>query len=796
MSGVLPTEEVLEVAEQISRSLKQTEIRTAAIVHGLLERDEVRDFLEYRGVDVGLLRAQNIEKIRVDERVRDNFYLGELTRTNNVDDIVTTGSSMVDEHHPEVEGLEGVLLLYVVLVRNPNADSSVLLNDYNITADIAEEYCTEFSKHIELSTPEDRALTVVDYQPFATGDFKDSALAKYAVCLNDLASERKLPPLIGRDQEIGNVVRILRRKGKNNPLLIGDPGVGKTAIAEGLAQRSVDNQLPHDLKGLRVFNLDLGRLVAGTRYRGDFEERLEAVVDDLQKLGPDALLFVDEFHQLIGAGRAGGAMDASNILKPALARGHISCMGSTTYDEYRKYIEKDRALARRFKPVNVDEPPVDKAYEIMDQIKGYYEAHHDCVIPAETTRAVVDLSVRHVTDRCLPDKAIDLMDEAGAMLREIPNRELMFDTQTNCPVLSPDIVTRALAETTGLPLDKLTTSDRSKILSLDGALRSVVFGQDDAIDQVVKAYKRARADLIERKGPIASFMFKGPTGVGKTELAMQAAEHLDMEFHRIDMSELMEKHSVAKLIGAPPGYVGYDEGGLLTEPVRRKPHMVLLLDEIEKAHPDVFNILLQVMDYGKLTDSSGNPVDFKNTLLIMTTNAEEGGKVIGRAAGFNSDMKERTSKDGEFEDLFTAEFRNRLDAIVQFEKLTPEAMQQIVADLTATFKASVQERKGINISFTAEASQWLADNGFDEKMGARPLNRLFQETVVDPVSDHVLKQGDEKVKGTSITIIERDDKLHLTFSCAANDDREDAPDAIALPAELPAFIRNRAPGDR
>lgn len=791
----MPLDHVLEAAERVSRSLGQDTIRMPALFHGVLTTPEVTAFLNDHGIYATELIDENLANIRADKVTVNtgDTYVPELPQESRVESELSVMNQAVRSFLPSVEGWEGLIALFFLVHRNRTSPTAMLLQKYGMTEGDLHKHIATLNHHVNLA--DSRALIVPDYVRVIQPD-SNTALASYSSCLNDMAFDGKLNPTVGREKEIQKVIRILRRKNKSNPILLGDAGVGKTAIAEALAQMSVNDELPPDLRGLKIFSLDMGELVAGTTLRGEFEERLKAVISEMEGYGRDALLFVDEIHLLVGAGKASGSMDASNILKPALARGAISCMGATTYREYKKYFEKDDALARRFGKVDVDEPTVDEAVRILKGIRDGYETQHHCVIPDEAVEAAVRLSVRYIPNRCLPDKAIDVMDEAGAMMREMRWGDHDFDDTGIYPLLTESIVTRAIASTTGLPLEKLTTSDRTRIRSLGDSLREVVFGQDEAIDHVTKAYKRARADLVDRNGPIASFMFKGPTGVGKTELAKQAAEHLDMEFLRIDMSELMEKHAVAKLIGAPPGYVGYDQGGLLTEPVRRKPHTVLLLDEIEKAHPDVYNILLQVMDHGTLTDSSGNRVDFKNTLVIMTSNAGEGGEVIGREMGFGSDLKERTSKDAEFDKLFSPEFRNRLDAIIQFSKLTPEVMQRIVAQITDTFVASVQERKGIDISFTAEASQWLADNGYDEKMGARPLKRLFQETVMDPVADYVIDRGDYESKGASITVIERDGGLHLAFGEAANDDKPEAVHALpALRSDLPAFLTRRGPGD-
>jgi len=554
------------------------------------------------------------------------------------------------------------------------------------------------------------------------------ALDAYCVDLNTKAQQGRIDPLIGRTNEIERTIQVLCRRTKNNPLYVGDAGVGKTALAEGLARRIVEGEVPEVLKDSTIFALDMGALLAGTRYRGDFEERLKAVVSELEALD-GAILFIDEIHTVIGAGAtSGGAMDASNLLKPALQSGSLRCIGSTTYKEYRNYFEKDRALVRRFQKIDVNEPSIEDAVKILRGLKPYYEKHHNVRYTNEAIRTAVELSARYIGDRKLPDKAIDVIDEVGASLMLLPESK----RRKTIGVKEVEAVISKIAR---IPAKSVSKDDRTALKNLDRDLKTMVFGQDKAIAALSASIKLARAGLREADKPIGSYLFSGPTGVGKTEVARQLARSLGIELTRFDMSEYMERHSVSRLIGAPPGYVGFDQGGLLTDAIDQHPHSVLLLDEIEKAHPDLFNILLQVMDYGKLTDHNGKSVDFRNVILIMTTNAGAA-DMAKPAIGFNREM--RVGEDEEaINRTFTPEFRNRLDAVIGFRNLSPEVMVRIVDKFVMELESQLADRNVV-IELSDTAREWLARKGYDPLFGARPLARMIQEHVKKPLAEELL----------------------------------------------------------
>jgi ATP-dependent Clp protease ATP-binding subunit ClpA len=573
------------------------------------------------------------------------------------------------------------------------------------------------------------------------------ALDAYCVNLNEKAKQGKVDPLIGRSAEVERCIQILCRRTKNNPLLVGDPGVGKTAIAEGLARKIINKQVPEVLAGSTIFSLDMGALLAGTRYRGDFEERVKQVVKELEN-HPDAILFIDEIHTVIGAGAtSGGAMDASNLLKPALASGSLRCMGSTTYKEFRQHFEKDRALVRRFQKIDVNEPTIEDSIKILKGLKTYYEEFHKLRYTNDALKAAVELSARYISDRKLPDKAIDIIDEAGAS-------QMLLPESRRKKVIGLKEVESVVAKIARIPPKSVSKSDTEALLQLESDLKRAVYGQDDAIEQLSAAMKMARAGLRDPNKPIGCYLFSGPTGTGKTETARQLSSTLGIELLRFDMSEYMERHTVSRLIGAPPGYVGFDQGGLLTDAVDQHPHCVVLLDEIEKAHPDVFNILLQVMDHGVLTDANGKKVDFRNVVLIMTTNA--GASDAQRnAIGFGRG-KQEDEVDEALKRLFTPEFRNRLDAIVQFRPLTPEIIRQVVIKFVMQLEGQLADRN-VTIETTDEAADWLAKNGFDELYGARPLGRVIQEHIKKPLADEIL--FGRLTRGGHVKVVLRDGKL-------------------------------------
>jgi ATP-dependent Clp protease ATP-binding subunit ClpA len=581
------------------------------------------------------------------------------------------------------------------------------------------------------------------------GEQKESALAKYCVDLNAKSREGDIDPLIGRESEVERCIQVLCRRRKNNPLLVGDPGVGKTAIAEGLARKIVSGETPAVLAKTTIYSLDMGALLAGTRYRGDFEERLKAVMTELEE-HDDAVLFIDEIHTVIGAGAtSGGAMDASNLLKPALQGGKLRCMGSTTYKEFRQHFEKDRALSRRFQKIDVNEPSIEDTIKILKGLKPYFEEHHGVKYTADAIKSAVELSARYINDRKLPDKAIDVIDEAGAA------QHLVAESKRR-KTLGAKEIEAVVAKIARIPPKNVSKDDAEVLKDLEASLKRVVFGQNAAIDALSSAIKLARAGLREPEKPIGNYLFAGPTGVGKTEVAKQLADTLGVELLRFDMSEYMEKHAVSRLIGAPPGYVGFDQGGQLTDGVDQHPHCVLLLDEIEKAHPDVYNILLQVMDHGSLTDHNGRTVNFRNVILIMTSNA--GASEQAKAAiGFGRDRREGEDTAA-IERTFTPEFRNRLDAVISFAPLPKEVIMQVVEKFVLQLEAQLMDRN-VTIELTKPAAEWLADKGYDEKMGARPLGRVIQEEIKKPLAEELL--FGKLAKGGVVKVSVKDGKLVL-----------------------------------
>jgi ATP-dependent Clp protease ATP-binding subunit ClpA len=575
------------------------------------------------------------------------------------------------------------------------------------------------------------------------------ALDTYCVNLNKKAADGKIDPLIGREAEIERTIQVLCRRTKNNPLYVGDSGVGKTAIAEGLARRIYDGEVPEVLKGATIFALDMGALLAGTRYRGDFEERLKAVVNELENY-EGAVLFIDEIHTVIGAGAtSGGSMDASNLLKPALQSGALKCIGSTTYKEYRSYFEKDRALVRRFQKIDVAEPTIEDAVKILRGLKPYYEKHHRVRYTAAALRTAVELAAKYINDRKLPDKAIDVIDEVGAAQMLVPENKRK-------KLITVKDVEAVVAKIARIPPKSVSRSDKESLQTLERDLKTVVFGQDNAIEALAASIKLARAGLREPDKPIGNYLFSGPTGVGKTEVARQLALTLGIELIRFDMSEYMERHSVSRLIGAPPGYVGFDQGGLMTDSIDQHPHAVLLLDEIEKAHPDVFNILLQIMDHGRLTDHNGKSVDFRNVILIMTTNAGAS-EMAKPAIGF-----ERTMRVGEDEDAikrtFTPEFRNRLDSIIPFAPLGQEVVLRVVDKFIMQLEAQLEDRN-VTFELTEDAREWLGRKGYDEAYGARPLARVIQDNIKKPLADEILFGKLSKGGVVQVNVNKAEDKL-------------------------------------
>ena len=582
---------------------------------------------------------------------------------------------------------------------------------------------------------------------------KANPLELFTSDLVKLAGEGKLDPLIGRKTELERTMQVLCRRRKNNPVFVGDPGVGKTALAEGLAQKIEKGDVPDLLKDIQIFSLDLGGLLAGTKFRGDFEQRLKGVIAELQKR-PKAILFIDEIHTIVGAGAtSSGSMDASNILKPVLASGEIRCIGSSTYEEYKNHFEKDRALSRRFEKIEIPEPPVNETVQILKGLRSYYEEHHNILYTDTALKTAAELSAKYLNDRYLPDKAIDVIDEAGAFVR--------LSGSTHRKKINPADIEKIVAKMARIPTQSVSTSDKAKLENLQDGLKKVVFGQDDAISALVTSIKRSRAGLANPERPVGCFLFTGPTGVGKTEVSRQVAYNLGVEFIRFDMSEYMEKHAVARLIGAPPGYIGFDQGGLLTDGIRKHPHSVLLLDEIEKAHLDLFNILLQVMDHATLTDNSGRKADFRNVILMMTSNAGSR-EMSQQTIGFGDVHRDTESKGKKaIEKLFSPEFRNRLDDIINFNSLNPEIMQKVVDKFIDELNGQLSIKK-VSLTITPEVRIWLADKGYDPSYGARPLARVIQTEIKDGLSDEILF-GRLK-RGGKVIVDLADDRLIFKYS--------------------------------
>src|SRR5215204_6301538 len=710
-----------------------------------------------------VMRACNVDldKLRRSLTAYLESELESLVNEGNEDSKPTAGFQRVIQRaviHVQSSGraeVTGANVLIAIFAER-ESHAAYFLQEQDMTRYDAVNYISHgIAKRAGLS--ESRPVRGVDEETEAkTGDDskkKGDALDAYCINLNKKAREGKIDPLIGRDAEISRTIQVLCRRQKNNPLFVGDPGVGKTAIAEGLARRIVHGDVPDVLKDSTVFALDMGTLLAGTRYRGDFEERLKQVINELEAY-PGAIMFIDEIHTVIGAGAtSGGAMDASNLLKPALASGTVRCVGSTTYKEYRQYFEKDRALVRRFQKIDINEPSVPDAIEILKGLKPYFESYHKLKYTNEAIKAAVELSAKYINDRKLPDKAIDVIDETGAAQMLLP------ESRRKKTIGTKEIET-TIATMARIPPKTVSKDDAEVLQHLESTLKTVVYGQDKAISALGASIKLARAGLREPEKPIGCYLFSGPTGVGKTEVAKQLAASLGVELIRFDMSEYMERHTVSRLIGAPPGYVGFDQGGLLTDGVDQHPHCVLLLDEIEKAHPDLFNILLQVMDYGKLTDHNGKNVDFRNVILIMTTNAGAA-EMAREAIGFGSGI--RTGHDEEaINRMFTPEFRNRLDATISFAPLAPETIGRVVDKFVLQLEEQLADRN-VTIELNAEARSWLAMKGYDPLFGARPLGRVIQEHIKKPLAEELLFGQLAKGGIVAVAVDKEADKLTFAF---------------------------------
>ncbi|MEN3976213.1 ATP-dependent Clp protease ATP-binding subunit ClpA [Emcibacter sp. SYSU 3D8] len=696
---------------------------------------------------IAVMRACSVDLDKLRQTILDYFEreLAGIRVSEKMDAKPTAGFQRAIQRaiiHVQSSGREEVTgaNVLVAIYSERESHAAFFLQEQDMTRLDAVNYISHGIAKAATRT-ETRIPRGAEEEPEPTSAKGGEALSTYCVDLNKKARDGKIDPLIGRHAEVERVIQILCRRQKNNPLLVGDPGVGKTAIAEGLARQIIRQEVPEILRDATIFALDMGALLAGTRYRGDFEERLKAVVKEVEE-HDNAILFIDEIHTVIGAGAtSGGAMDASNLLKPALQSGGLRCIGSTTYKEFRSYFEKDRALLRRFQKIDVNEPSVEDAIKIMKGLKPYFEEHHKVRYTNDAIKTAVELAAKYINDRKLPDKAIDVIDEVGAAQMLVPESRRR-------KTIGVREVEEIVAKIARIPAKSVSRDDRAALANLTGDLKQVVYGQDAAISALSSAIKLARAGLREPEKPIGSYLFSGPTGVGKTEVARQLATIMGIELIRFDMSEYMERHSVSRLIGAPPGYVGFDQGGLLTDAVDQHPHCVLLLDEIEKAHPDVFNVLLQIMDHGKLTDHSGKSVDFRNAILIMTTNAgaaELSQSSIGFGRGTKDDADDEAIKK-----MFTPEFRNRLDATIAFGHLSPEVVSRVVEKFIMQLEAQLTDRH-VTFELTSAAIEWLVTKGYDRLYGARPMGRIIQEYIKKPLADELLfgklaKGGHVKVK--------------------------------------------------
>jgi len=746
--------------ESLHRALEFANERSheyATLEHLLLSLVDDRDaaaVMRACNVDLDLLRGKLIDYLDND---LDNLVVDVDTEAQP-----TAGFQRVIHRavvHVQSSGREEVTgaNVLVAIFAERESHAAYFLQEQDMTRFDAVNYISHgIAKRAGMSEPrvvrgvEDDAATV------DTGEDKKrsgDALEVYCINLNEKARDGRIDPLIGRAKEIDRTIQVLCRRQKNNPLFVGDPGVGKTAIAEGLSYKIVRGEVPEVLANATIFQLDMGALLAGTRYRGDFEERLKAVMREIEAY-PGAVMFIDEIHTVIGAGAtSGGAMDASNLLKPALQSGTLRCIGSTTYKEYRQHFEKDRALVRRFQKIDVSEPTIDDAVEILKGLKPYYEEFHKVKFTQPAIKAAVELSAKYIHDRKLPDKAIDVIDETGASQMLLPNSRRKKSVGVR-------EVETTIATMARIPPKTVSKSDSELLKNIDADLKRVVFGQDRALMTLSSAIKLARAGLREPEKPIGCYLFSGPTGVGKTEVAKQLSTILGVELLRFDMSEYMERHTVSRLIGAPPGYVGFDQGGLLTDGIDQHPHCVLLLDEIEKAHPDLFNVLLQVMDHGKLTDHNSKQIDFRNVILIMTTNAGAS-DLAGQAFGFN-----RTKREGDDEEaiqrLFTPEFRNRLDAIVPFGNLPREVIGKVVEKFVFQLEAQLADRN-VTIELSEAATEWLIEHGYDEKFGARPMARVIQQQIKQPLAEELLFGRLEGGGTVRVVVAEKDGTKSLDF---------------------------------
>ncbi|MHB8812017.1 MAG: ATP-dependent Clp protease ATP-binding subunit ClpA [Steroidobacteraceae bacterium] len=704
-----------------AREARHEYLTVEHLLLAILDTPRVREILRACGSDLGKLKQELKDHIDQSTPRVEEGEEREVQPTLGFQRVLQRAVFHVQSSGKKEVGVANVL---VAIFSEKQSHAVFLLNRQHVTRlDVVNYISHGLSKIAEEKTDKEEAQADVERDPEG-----GSALEKFTTNLNRLAQEGRIDPLIGRKLEVERTIEILCRRRKNNPLYVGEAGVGKTAIAEGLARLIIEGKVPEVLADCTIYALDMGALIAGTKYRGDFEKRLKGVITELKKQ-PGAILFIDEIHTVIGAGAAsGGVMDASNLIKPVLTNGEIRCIGSTTYQEYRGIFEKDHALARRFQKIDVTEPSVAETVEILMGLKPKFEEHHGITYAAEAMKAAAELAARHINERHLPDKAIDVVDEAGARqrLKPIGERE---------PIIEVRHVEDVVARMARIPAKSVSTSDREILKNLERNLKLVIFGQDRAIEALAAAIKMARSGLGDQRKPVGSFLFAGPTGVGKTEVTRQLAIAMGVEFLRFDMSEYMERHTVSRLIGAPPGYVGFDQGGLLTEAISKHPHCVLLLDEIEKAHPDVFNLLLQVMDHGTLTDNNGRKADFRHVIIVMTTNA--GAQEMARPSIGFTHADHATDGMEAIRRSFTPEFRNRLDAVIQFAALDPVTIERVVDKLVMEVEMQL-EQKGVTISLDDAARRWIAEKGYDPKMGARPMARTIQEHIKRPLAEELL----------------------------------------------------------
>jgi ATP-dependent Clp protease ATP-binding subunit ClpA len=732
-----------------AREARHEYLTVEHLLLAILDTPKVREILRACGADLTKLKQDLKDHIDQSTPHLEEAEEREVQPTLGFQRVLQRAVFHVQSSGKKEVGVGNVL---VAIFSEKQSHSVFLLNRQHVARlDVVNYLSHGLSKIADERGDKEEAQTDGERDPEGAG----SALDKFATNLNRLAQEGRIDPLIGRKLEIERTVEILCRRRKNNPLYVGEAGVGKTAIAEGLARLIVEGKVPDVLSDCTVYALDMGALIAGTKYRGDFEKRLKGVITELKKQ-PGAILFIDEIHTVIGAGAAsGGVMDASNLIKPVLTNGELRCIGSTTYQEYRGIFEKDHALARRFQKIDVVEPSVEETIEILLGLKSRFEEHHSIVYAVDAMRAAAELSARHISERHLPDKAIDVVDEAGARLRLKPLAEREHTVEVRH-------IEEVVARMARIPPKSVSTSDREVLKNLERNLKLVIFGQDRAVESLAAAIKMARSGLGDQRKPLGNFLLAGPTGVGKTEVTRQLAIAMGVEFLRFDMSEYMERHTVSRLIGAPPGYVGFDQGGLMTEAITKHPHCVLLLDEIEKAHPDVFNLLLQVMDHGTLTDNNGRKADFRHVIIVMTTNA--GAQEMSRPSiGF---MHSDNTSDGmeAIRRLFTPEFRNRLDAVIQFAPLDRQTIERVVDKLIVEVETQL-EQKGVQLTVEDAARTWIAEKGYDPKMGARPMARVIQEHIKRPLAEELL--FGRLAGGGQVQVSVSADGSKLEFECTA-----------------------------